>query len=137
MTRNHTFLKNTIVWLRTKGYAPKLTHYCCAYDLVVNGLRVEVKEARPLKRHKRHTYWQANIHRHGRVKESEVDVYIIRLVGIPEFTAALYLLIPAPLKTPTLKITLRSLLQRYGVYVDNMQLLGEPTEPVYQRKEGR
>src|SRR5271157_4882764 len=111
---NDRYLINTYVWLRLKGFNPIKTHCSCAYDLMVNDKRVEVKECRPTtKPHKgndgisrRYTEWQANIHRHGKVNESSCDVYIVRLVGIPEFSSAVYLILPAPLKKPTLRISL-------------------------------
>lgn len=99
--RLHTDLKSKLVG-----------DYNAAYDLVAGNVRIEVKAA-PLKNKK----WRFNIHRHGVVDERDVDVYVLVLEGLMKYR--LYCVIPAPLNTPTLEISLRGLFGKFAKYVGN------------------
>lgn len=110
--------------LSYKGYFVRRMPYNSAFDLLVEDKRVEVKCARP----GQDGQWVINIHRHGKLDESKVDVYIVRLEGIPGHKkAALHLLFPAPLNVHTLKFSFASLLRDYQGQIDNWQLLGTPS----------
>lgn len=70
--------------------------------------------------------WSFNIHRHGKLDESQVDFYVLRLesTGIAKAflgQAAIHLVIPAPIGTPTIFITPRSLLTRYAKYFNQVE----------------
>ena len=54
-----------------------------------------------------------------------MDAYIFRLEGLPDSKKPLHLVIPAPLKSLTVGITLRSLITTYGRYYQNVLILGE------------
>ena len=60
---NDRFLVRTYSWLTMKGFKPAKMPYVCPFDLMVNGKRVEVKEAKPVVKNKKYLYtsWQANI----------------------------------------------------------------------------
>lgn len=105
-------------WLRNRGYESELTSYHSPFDLRCNGKRVEVKCAKYC-----HGEWVFNIHRKGVLNESEVDVYIFRLEQVPDSKAAIHLILPAPIGITTIKMTLRSLLTRYGQYFNKFELL--------------
>lgn len=110
--------------LRQYGYKAEIcSSYTSPYDLLVNGKRVEVKACA----RRESGDWSFNIHRHGVLDESQTDVYIFRLENVPEFSYAVHLLIEAPLETPTINISLRSLVIRYGRHYNQFGLLGKPT----------
>lgn len=112
------FLKDTYRWLYRSGFEVEKMSYRFPYDLLVNGKRVEVKEAKFSKQ-----CWTFNIHRHAKLDESHVDVYILRLKNVPGFKASIHLIIPAPLKTKVIRISMRSLLTRYGIWFNNFKAL--------------
>ena len=117
-------VKNVAMLLRNHGYDVKFMPSRgtpSPYDLLVNFRRVEVKVC-PLSGSR--GQWQFNIHRHGVLDESMVDVYILRLERVPGFKAALHLVIPSPIGQRVLIISLRALLARYGRYYNRFDLLG-------------
>lgn len=82
--------------------------YHSPFDLLVRSFKVEVKCAKPIKGE-----WKFNIHRHNKVKESNVDFYILRLDKFPYSKKAMHLVLKAPLRKPTVTVTIRSLLEKY------------------------
>lgn len=81
------------------------------FDLLVNGrIRVEVKAAT----RGADGRWHVNISRRGVLNETTVDLYIVRLDGIPGFKLPLHLLFNSPLRRKAFNFTLRSLLLKYG-----------------------
>ena len=110
----------TEAWLRSKGFVPARMPYHSPFEFLVNNKRVVVKEAN---RASNQMHWRLNIHRHGKVDESEVDVYLFRLLDVPGFSSSVYLMMPAPIGAPSVTISLRSLIQRYAKYVDNIEPL--------------
>ena len=103
------------------------------FDILLDGkLRLEVKTARPSsKKAMGHSLWRVNIHRHGKLPnqtpphykngfEKEPHFVIIALSGVPDFTAAIYFSIPYDeiKNSPTLSISLRSILSTWNRYVD-------------------
>ena len=109
--------------LGSLGFSVKRMPYNCPFDILAGDKRVEVKIARP-----NNTWtWFTNLHHGGKLSESEVDVYLIILTGIPGCgSMPLYLLFPAPVKRYTIKFTFTSLLRVYHRYVDNWGILGTP-----------
>jgi len=112
-------------WLEAHGFKVKRLPTSgpndLPYDLLVNGeKRVEVKVC--FRRDDGN--WKFNIHRHGILDESNVDVYVLRLEGVPDFKAALHLIIPAPLGSMTIAISLRSLITRFGRYYNRFDFIG-------------
>jgi hypothetical protein len=105
--------------LRYCGRDSRVTSYMCAWDLVVDGWKMEVKSADPTKQQGVGFCWFFNIHRHGILKES-CDFYILRLQGIPGFKSkALHLLVKAPFGKKTLMLTFPSLLRKHHQYLTN------------------
>ena len=85
------------------------------FDILVDGkTHIEVKTCRSIIK-RGQTAWFFNIHRHGVLDEQGVDAYIFRLENVPETSAAIHLLFKAPLGILTVVISIRSLLNRYGV----------------------
>ncbi len=102
--------------LYAHGRTVKQCGYRESFDMLVDGRwRVEVKTAgpqpQPVGAHQ--PIWKFNIHRHGKVEETHVDLYILRL-EVPFCRAAVYLLFRAPIKRPTITISFRSLLNGRG-----------------------
>ena len=94
--------------------------YNSPFDLLVNGIRVEVKRCTPSRRMR----WEVNIHRHGKVNEGSVDVYIFCLDKIPgNGKMPVYLLLKAPLGTPRIAFSFSSLVRKYRDAIDNWSLL--------------
>lgn len=93
--------------------------YGNGYDMLVNGkYRVEVKNARCSDPY--NPQWMINFHRHGKLDERNVDLYIVRLDGILFFKAGVYLIFRAPIKRLTMRITARSLLYSYSSHARMM-----------------
>jgi len=109
---------------RVRGYSVIAAPYHGPFDLLVNGKRVEVKVARKNERF----LWHLNIHRHGKLDESNVDVYAIlldlRQVGKKK---PLLLLRPAPIGAATIAYSIDTLLTIHNSQIANFGLLGEPT----------
>lgn len=94
--------------LNAAGRKAELGEYSRAFDLSVDGWRVEVKCAEA-QLHNGQPTWRFNIHRHGKLKEEYVDYYILRLESIPFVTNAVHYLLKAPLASPTISISFRSI----------------------------
>src|SRR6267142_4778407 len=63
------------------------------FDILMDDkIKIEVKCAAPIMK-KGVPEWQFNIHRHNKVDEGEVDIYIFRFEGIPGSRKAIHALI--------------------------------------------
>ncbi len=125
--------RNVVNWLRLKGFPDaRSMNYDSHYDIYVNDKRVEVKVAKAQKDRQNHSVWRFNIHRHGVLKETGVDAYILRLEDVPEFTYAIHLILPAPLGVMSVSITMRNLITRYAKYFENFVAIGgvQPVEEI-------
>lgn len=120
-------------WLTAHGYEAKKLPRGQGADLLLGGkLRLEVKCSSP----NDHGKWTFNLHHHGVLDESRVDLYIFRIEKLPEFSHALHLIVPAPLNRLTVSMSLRSLILRWGQFANRFDLLGEPTQiDLEERKE--
>jgi hypothetical protein len=105
-------------WLRLQGFETFQADYNAKYDILCNGKKVEVKTAEYV-----NGGWSVNIHRHGILNESDVDLYVLRLEGGPLFKYAIHLIIPAPVGKLRINITPRSLLTRYARHYNRLDLL--------------
>lgn len=99
--------------------------YNSYFDMLVDGIRVEVKTGKPRIQNKNLDMisWQFNIHRHGKMPEKQPDCYVLRLEDVPYSDHAIHLLYLGPLTIPTIYISIRSLLaQRHykeaGLFAD-------------------
>jgi hypothetical protein len=110
--------------LRSNGIKVIRSNYKSPYDYLYEGKRIELKHSKGTMRLDGHTIWKFNIHRHGVLDESQVDFYIFRLENVPEFSYAIHLVIPAPLGSATLEITLRSLITQYAIHFNRFDLIG-------------
>jgi hypothetical protein len=101
------------------------------FDLLVDGLRVDVKTANPhrtSKHHKDFISWCFNIHKAGIVLSSQADCYVCRLEGVPFSRTAIHLAFVSPITVPTIIISMRSLLdQRYAKEREQFRALTEGT----------
>ena len=96
--------------LRNKGHKVERAAYGSPFDLQVDGrIRVEVKTAMPSKFGATHT-WAFNIHRHNRLKEDFVDVYILRLERVLGTRQAIHLLMKSPVKQKNIIISTKALI---------------------------
>jgi len=102
-------------WLANHGIDATYAKYQDSYDLIVGHLHIEVKTA-----HFSRGLWRFNIHRHGKLKEGEVHWYILRLLGVPGFKSAIHLVIPSPIGTPNVQISIRSLVTRWGRFYNKV-----------------
>ncbi len=122
--------KSVVAWLRSKGMKASLTKYAQPYDMLVNGWRCEVKTATM----NSDGVWLFNIHRHGKLNEAEVDFYILVLEGVPFCKAAIYIIKKAPISSPTVSISVRSLIIKHSMDVHNISgLIQKPK--LLQRKK--
>lgn len=80
------------------------------FDLLVDGLRVEVKCSEMQMRDEL-PVWHFNIHRHGVVSEA-TDFYIFRLEHVPFSKKPIHLLYRAPLNTHMACVSFRTLLNK-------------------------
>lgn len=113
-----------IRWLKARGFEVVATKG--PFDCVINGKRVEIKCAdlgSYIQPGNYSAHWSFNIHRHNKVDESQVDVYVFRLDGVPGFKSAIHLIIPAPLNTKNIHITFRSLMTKWGQFFNRFDLL--------------
>lgn len=126
----HESERRVYQWLR--NYLPEISRakYRGACDMAYRDKQIEVKVA---KLRTDHT-WQFSLQRHNVLSETDVDFYILRLEDVPFAKAAIHLVVPAPLGTPTLKITFRTLMAKWGQYWNRIDLI-EPsiTESLYKR----
>jgi len=108
--------------LRNLGFLVHKMPARSKFDLLVGSKQVEVKAAR----FGADNSWRINLHRHGTLDESSVDAYVIVLSDIPgSGPMSLFLVIPAPCETPTLNISVPTLIRKYAKYVDNWDCLKE------------
>jgi hypothetical protein len=141
MRKFHTMRVGTKDWYKAQGVVRSwllVSHnlkviaadYYAPFDLFTpRGTRIEVKFS-PFRMHKgenlrngKQPRWFFNIHRHNNLEESNVDFYV--LVCQPnDLTSAvgmdinIYLVVPAPIGRSTLGISMRTLLMKYGPFVD-------------------
>jgi hypothetical protein len=90
--------------------------YLSPYDITIDGIRVEVKTAKPRTQNDGYPMlsWTFNIHRHGKIPTIQPDCYLLRLEDVPYSSNAIHLVFLAPLYRPTIQISIRALLdQRY------------------------
>jgi len=104
------------------------------FDLLIDGvIRAEVKTCGGAIRSGRdYPHWFFNLHRHGVLNEEEIDIYILRLENIPDFSYAIHALIKAPIKKLTLNVTLRSLINGdwYNYIKEFQNFLKTPPEHI-------
>lgn len=106
--------KKVQVLLSQFGHTVRKMPYIGKYDLLVDDKhRVEVKCSSCSNKDVRPT-WIVNFHRHGKLDESNVDFYIVRLEDVPFSKQSIHLLFFAPIKRPTIRFTFRSLIYLYG-----------------------
>src|ERR1700690_3352708 len=96
--------------LNQYGRSARVTQYSSPFDLLVDGWRIELKSSEP---RGQNVEWNFNIHRHGILNEVNVDFYILRLEKVPGSKAAVHLLFKSPVKTPTIRISFRSVINKY------------------------
>ena len=107
-------------WLSSHGIKVAIASYYSPFDLYTpNGTRLEVKHSLFSRRHNGQHSWQFNIHRHNKVDGSHVDFYILRADVSPVlqalgFDTPVYLVIPSPIEVPTVSISLRTMLSKWG-----------------------
>jgi hypothetical protein len=95
---------------RTYEKAP----YQCVFDCLIDGWSVEIKTS-TRQRKDDADLWRFNIHRRGKINESETDFYVFRLEDVPGCKKkAVHLLFRAPLKCTVFNVTIRSLLNGYS-----------------------
>ena len=83
------------------------------FDILVDGkIRVEVKTCSSVMK-KGTPHWFFNIHRHGKLNESGVDAYVLRMENVPYSKYAMHLLFLAPLGKKSVLISARSLMNQY------------------------
>lgn len=94
--------------LISNGRKVSITPYNCPYDLLVDGKKVEVKSSgkHPLRNG---FVWLYNLHRHGVLNESEVDLYVFEM---KDFQYP-YVLIPAPIGKKSISLNYNILAKRY------------------------
>lgn len=110
--------------LRVRGLSVKRMAYNSPFDLLVGDKRVEVKASRPTS-DKGGARWVINIHRHGVLDESKIDVYVILLdLSIYGKKKPLVLIIPSPVESKTLNYSLDSLLTIHHWQIENWAAFG-------------
>jgi hypothetical protein len=116
----------TVTWLRRHGVKCKrVADYNSRFDVLTDsGLKIEVKTASLGSRRGRDC-WRANFHRHGKLKESGVDFYILVLDENDLFSCRIFVVIPAPIGSSTICITARTLVNRFAANINNWSLIAE------------
>lgn len=110
-------------WLQMAGYPIITSPYNSPYDALCNGKRLEIKISQ-LRNSRQGWHWKFNIHRHGKLDESEVDAYILRLEKVPfAKRRAIHLLLQAPLNKLTISIDPIGLLTRWGKHYNDFSVL--------------
>lgn len=113
--------------LCSMGFPAVLAPHPSPFDIDCAGVRVEVKFAslcycdkNSIKNH-----WQFNIHRHGVVNESEVDVYVLVCGGSRVEKCRYFLVVPAPLAAATYQVSIRSLKTRHLQYLNRWEIISQ------------
>lgn len=117
-----------VAWLLKYFYKRDVVRcaYGSPYDLMVDGLRVEVKCAAPQKDRADALKWKFNIHRHGVLDEKQTDLYILRIEGLPYSKAAIHMALKAPIGQFTLEVPIRGLFnQNYAAAVADFYALAK------------
>lgn len=119
--------ERALAWIRSRGVrnVQKMRHLC-PYDAIVNGKRIEIVTARPLRSSKRGLLWAFNIHRHGTTQRNFTDFFIFRLEKIPgREKQALHLVVPADkIQTKVVGVSFLSLARgKWATYTDNLGML--------------
>lgn len=95
-----------------------LSRSSLSHDMIANDARIEAKYTTL----NREGEWRFNIHRHGILDESGVDVYVFCLDGVPGGNP-LYLVLPAPIGSPTMVFSVHSLVKKYYPHVENWEII--------------
>lgn len=108
--------------LRNRGIKNRLVR--CKrgpYDILCkNGTRVEVKHSAKNAK----GVWRFAISRHRELDESEVDFYVLSLTGLAKWTR-IFVVLPAPLETSMVQISLRSLFNQHAANIRAFDLIRE------------
>lgn len=125
VTLHNDICKRISTILRKKGYSIRnLSREHRPFDILANGkITIEVKVSNGVTNRHGTKLWSFNIHRHGFVSKSKIDLYVFRIPAIKEVghTAGMYLVIPSPVVAGRkgVKISLRSLLMQWNKYINN------------------
>lgn len=95
--------------------------YNYKFDSLINRKRIEIKCGKI----QSYGIWKFNIHRHGKLDESSVDFYVIRLEDVPFVRHNwIHMVIPAPIGVSTLAIGMADLIEgKYARYIDAVHLI--------------
>lgn len=115
--------KKVLTWLAKQNVRLSITPDDYPYDLIANGWRCEVKTSSPSK----NGLWRFNIHRHGKMTEYYVDFYIFCLIDVPFCGIPIYVIKKAPLKTPTVTMSFRTLITKHRNDIENVKALKTPS----------
>jgi hypothetical protein len=107
--------------LRTVGFKNVLVPLHRACDLIVDGVRVEVKSANPNKSGR----WTMLLTPHANeFEENGTDVYVFYLRKVPAFQMnAVFLVFRAPLKVRAMTFSVSTLLSKFHDAIDNWDLI--------------
>jgi hypothetical protein len=84
------------------------------YDLIVDGIRVDVKTGFPRRQYAKYDLisWQFYIYKDGASPKIQPDCYVLRLEDLPYSKHAMHLVCLAPIQSPTINISIASLLKQ-------------------------
>lgn len=116
--RNEGELKTAAVLCTFGRKVRRMPQSHCPYDLLVDGLKVEIKTANPTKKNGR-VVWQFSIHRHKILDESNVDFYIFVFQNVPGSNNSIYAKFPSPLGKKMIQFSFRKLLE--GAIADQVK----------------
>lgn len=105
--------------LRKMGLLPILMPWSHPYDVLCNGVRVEIKTGRPQQGKK--NCWAVNIHRHGVLKE-QCDFYVFRLESSGK---PIHLVVPAPVRRLTIVFSEAGLRKLWALHINNFKAIQE------------
>ena len=88
-----------------------MAHHRDNFDFLLNGHRVEFKAASPTHSKKQSPFWQFALHRHSKLREHDVDYYVLCFESIPFTTANFYGAIQAPFGRKTIQYGMPELLK--------------------------
>lgn len=89
--------------------------YTHPFDLLVDGIRVDVKTSTPhrtSKHNKEFISWIFNIRKAGIEHGTQADCYVCRLEEVPYTSQAIHLAFIPPITSPTIIISMRALLNQ-------------------------